>query len=100
MRANPGGQIPPDEVVGRDRLIGRLWQILERQSVVLSAERRMGKTCVIQKMRSEVPPRTIAIYRDLEGVRTSAELAESVLEDVHQFLGVEVTIDDQRLPAL
>jgi len=47
MKANPGGQIPPDEVIGRDALIKRLWRILERQSLVLSAERRMGKTCII-----------------------------------------------------
>ena len=68
MKANPGGQIPPSEVIGRDTLIRRLWRILERQSLVLSAERRMGKICVIKKMRAEAPEDKLTIYRDLEGV--------------------------------
>jgi hypothetical protein len=44
MKTNPGGQLAANEVIGRDRLIAKLWQILERQSLVLTAERRMGKT--------------------------------------------------------
>ncbi|MCP4547150.1 MAG: ATP-binding protein, partial [bacterium] len=40
MRANPGGEIAPSEVVGRDRLIQRIRQALEQQSVILVAERR------------------------------------------------------------
>ncbi len=43
MRANPGGQIAPSEVIGRDRLIQRLWEILERQSLVLSAQATDGQ---------------------------------------------------------
>jgi len=41
MKANPGGQIIPDQVVGRDGLIRDLWETLERQSVLLTAERRI-----------------------------------------------------------
>ena len=48
MRVNPGGHIPPSEVIGRDRLIANLWRHLERQGVVLTAERRMGKTSIIK----------------------------------------------------
>ncbi|BCL36987.1 hypothetical protein [Nostoc sp. MS1] len=53
LRANPGGEIAPAEVFGRDTLIQNLWRVLERQSLVLSAERRMGKTCVVKKMTKE-----------------------------------------------
>lgn len=69
MRVNPGGKIPPEEVLGRDKLIQRLWRVLERQSVVLSAERRMGKTCIVKKMTAECPRDKLAVYRELEGVR-------------------------------
>ena len=55
MRANPGGEIAPEEVVGRNRLIRQLWQTLDRQSVILTAERRMGKSCVAKKMVAENP---------------------------------------------
>lgn len=86
MKANPGGYIPPDEVIGRDRLIARLWQILERQSLVLTAERRMGKTRVMDKMRLEAPTGKLAYLRDLEKVHTAAEFAHAVFEDVENAL--------------
>ena len=86
MRANPGGQLAPAEVVGRDALIANLWRVLERQSVVLTAERRHGKTQVIKKMLAEPPPGKLPVYHDLEGVRTPMEFVEIVLEDVERFL--------------
>lgn len=87
MKANPGGQIPLSEVMGRDALIQRLWHILERQSLVLSAERRMGKTCIVKKMIAEAPQDKLPIYHDLEGVRTPLEFAETIFFDVEAYLG-------------
>src|SRR5436853_2271230 len=86
MKANPGGQIAPSEIIGRDELIQRLWEILERQSLILSAERRAGKTSVIQKMRAEAPQKKLPIFRDLERVHTLIEFAELVFEDVERYL--------------
>jgi hypothetical protein len=86
MRANPGGQIDPSEIIGRDELIQRLWEILERQSLILSAVRRAGKTTVIKKMEAEAPKEKLPIYRDLEQVHTLLEFAELVFEDVEQYL--------------
>jgi hypothetical protein len=87
MRANPGGQLAPSEVVGRDELILRLWEILQRQSLVLSAERRMGKTSVIKKMIAEAPGDKLPVYHDLEGLRTPMEFARAVFDDVDEHLG-------------
>lgn len=87
MKVNPGGILAPTEVVGRDRLINKLWRILDRQSLVMTAERRMGKTSIIKKMNSESPDTVITIYRDLEGIKTSAGFAKRVLEDVEAYLG-------------
>ena len=86
MKANPGGQIDPSEVFGRDELIKQIWRILERQSLVLSAERRMGKTCIVKKMMADARPEKLVIYRDLEGVRTALEFAELVFHDVEEHL--------------
>jgi hypothetical protein len=86
MKANPGGYIPPEEVIGRDVLIARLWSILERQSLVLSAERRMGKTRVMDKMRLQAPGDKLPYLRDLEKVHTAAEFAHAVYEDVEDAL--------------
>ena len=53
MRTNPGGGLAPEEVVGRDALIADLWDKLERHSVMMTAERRMGKTSVLRKMLAQ-----------------------------------------------
>lgn len=86
MRASPGGQLAPEAIVGRDRLIAQLWRTLEVQSVVLGAERRMGKTSIVKKMQSAPPPGIISIYRDLERVREPIEFAESVCQDLEVYL--------------
>jgi hypothetical protein len=52
MRTNPGGGLAPAEVVGRDALIADLWDKLERHSVMMTAERRMGKTSVLRRGNS------------------------------------------------
>jgi len=86
MKPNPGGQLAANEVVGRDLLIARLWQVLERQSLVLTAERRMGKTSVIKKMTLQPLPDMLVKFRDLEGLRTPLEFVEAILQDVQQDL--------------
>jgi len=86
MKANPGGQIDPREIVGRDKLVARLWDVLQRQSLVLIAERRMGKTCVMTKMRSDPPHGVLTVYRDLEGLRSPLEFVEGVFHDVEGHL--------------
>jgi hypothetical protein len=88
MRANPGGQLAPDDIIGRKRLISRLWRALERQSIVLSAERRIGKTTIMRKMLGEASRNKLAIYRDLEAIRTPQEFVETVLRDVEDHLSV------------
>ena len=91
MISNPGGQIAISEIIGRDRTISRFWEILERRSLVLTAERRMGKTHVIKKMMAAVPTGFLTIPgndtpRDLEKVHTSSEFVENVFSDVEIYL--------------
>lgn len=86
MRANPGGFIDPKDVVGRDKLVARIWEILQRQSIVLSAERRVGKSSVIRKMCAEAPPGSIPVYHDLESLRAPLEFVERVYHDVFKLL--------------
>jgi len=86
MRANPGGHLDPADVIGRDALIGDLWRILERQSVVLYAERRIGKTCIIKKMQAEAPDDRLVSYQELERVHSLLEFVEAVFHDVQRHL--------------
>lgn len=86
MKANPGGEIAPEEVIGRDPLIKRLWEALERQSVVLVAERRIGKSSVNKKMDAETPGNFLTMYRDVEGITTPIDFVERVYRDVAEHL--------------
>lgn len=80
MLPNPGGRLDPSDVIGRDALIQEIWDTLGHQSVILVSERRMGKTCVIQKMMAEPRPDWVMVYRDVEDVRTPLGFAERVLD--------------------
>ncbi len=86
MRANPGGYICPEEVVGRDELIKAIWTRLAAQSILLTSERRIGKTCVIQKMKQASPSQDTCILRDLEGLHSPGEFVEAVYNDVEPSL--------------
>jgi hypothetical protein len=93
MKTNPGGNLSPSEVLGRDALIAQLWRTLERQSVVLSAERRMGKTSIIKKMHAESAGK-LTIYQDLEKVGTPREFVESIVESVEERMSTGKRISE------
>lgn len=57
MKSNPGGTITGSAIIGRERELHQIWQKLEKRSIVLSAERRVGKTSLLRKMREDVPQR-------------------------------------------
>ncbi|MGL5078350.1 MAG: helix-turn-helix domain-containing protein [Waterburya sp.] len=86
FKANPGGQIAPEEIVGREELIERLWSRLQQQSLIFSGERRIGKSSILKKMTAEPIPGMLPIYRDLEGIRTPIEFVEAVWQDTETYL--------------
>ena len=87
MKANPGGKIDVNDILGRDELIKLIWQILSQQSIIITAERRIGKTCVIQKMQANPPPGWFAVYQDLEQIHSAEDFAQLVFDEVQKFLG-------------
>lgn len=86
MRANAGGQIDLKAVVGRDSLIQNLWETLEQQSVVITAERRIGKTTILRKMEAEPAPGWVPVFQDLERHHSAMDFALSVYREVDRFL--------------
>ena len=86
MQINPGGRLAMEDVVGRDDEIARYWRVLERQGLVISAERRIGKTHIVWKMRDECKPGYLPFYQDLEDVHTTADLTRSIYDTVRQSL--------------
>jgi hypothetical protein len=87
MKANPGGQIDLNAVIGREALIKTLWQTVEQQSLIITAERRIGKTTVIKSMKHAPVEGWVPVFQDLERCHSAAEFAMIVFKDIHNFLG-------------
>ena len=85
-RTNRGSTPAPDEVVGREDFIAKLWKTLERQSVLLTAQRRLGKSSILIVMEANPAEDSLVLKRDIEHVRTPAEFVESLLEDIRVYL--------------
>lgn len=92
MKPNPGGQLAPQDIVGRDALIQDLKDVLEQQSVLLVAERRVGKTHVLEKFKTMAPARWVIIKRDLESVRSGREFVECVMADLYPHLETKTNL--------
>lgn len=86
MQINPGGRLNTEDVIGRDDEIARYWRVIERQGLVISAERRIGKTHIALKMRDECRSGYLPFYQDLESVHTTPELIRSIYNTVRQSL--------------
>ena len=84
MQINPGGRLDTKDVVGRDNEIARYWGVLERQGLVISAERRIGKTHILLKMQDECRSGYLPVYQDLEAVHSIADLIRSIYSAAQQ----------------
>ena len=87
MQINPGGRLNTKDVMGRDSEIARYWRVLDRQGLVISAERRIGKTHIVLKMRDECRSGYLPFYQDLEAVHSIADLIRSIYSTVQQSSG-------------
>ena len=82
MRANPGGQLQPDQILGRDQVVEECWRELKDRSLLITAERRSGKTQLLRLLAARLPADTHTTYLDLEGTRTRGGFADAVLESL------------------
>jgi hypothetical protein len=89
QQTNRGSTPAPEEVVGRQEFIKRLWHTLERQSVLLTAQRRLGKSSILIVMESAPADGVLVFKRDIEDVRTSIEFVEHILDDIRRYLSVQ-----------
>ena len=92
MQINPGGRLNTKDVMGRDNEIARYWGVLERQGLVISAERRIGKTHIVLKMQDECRSGYLPFYQDLEAVHSIPELIRSVYHTVQQSLSASSSV--------
>ena len=86
MKPNPGGILQLDDIVGREPLVAYLQLTLEQQSILLVAERRTGKTHVLEKFKAAAPKNWVVIKRDIGAVRSATEFVQAVMADLYPHL--------------
>jgi hypothetical protein len=79
-------QIDPKNVIGRDKLIERIWKKLRKDSIRFTAERRVGKTTVMTKMAAEPRPGFEVLFLELEGIDSPERFVELLINRVKPLL--------------
>jgi len=78
MKANPGGHVTGEAIIGREKEIADIWTKLEKRSVILTAERRVGKTCVLRKMSEHPINRWLPLFCWVEACRHPIDCVEKI----------------------
>ena len=86
VKANPGGQISPENIYGRDQVIADYWRILEGQGIYVNDLRRIGKTQIMVKMHAEPPQGWLSVKADLGRCHSASEFATRAFKDSYAVL--------------
>ncbi|WP_436462597.1 hypothetical protein [Acinetobacter seifertii] len=82
-------QADPSKIFGRDKKINHIWSLLgQGKSIRFTAERRIGKTSIMQKMRAEPKDNYIPILIDLEQVYSPDRFVEVVAQEFNAHQGI------------
>ena len=91
LRPQRGGSPKPSETRYRDADVARLWeQLAAGENILLTAEKRVGKTAVLGLLSEQKTDQLWVVQRDVESVGTPKQLVELLCSDVRPLLpGVE-----------
>lgn len=78
-----------DKVFGRVSVIERIWKLLERFSILFTAERRVGKTTVLNEIVNAPKLGFRVIYSDLEKIDSPLEFVNDLLNKTAPFISEE-----------
>ena len=84
MEANPGGILTGDAIIDREQEIKSIWKSFKNQSVILTAERRVGKTSVLRKIEENPKDNWTPILYWVEGKWHPIEFVEGLYETLVQ----------------
>jgi len=82
VKPNPGGLLKGEAIVDRGKEIASIWSALQNQSVVISSERRVGKTSILRKMEERPSDGWIPILYFVEGKEHPVEFVEGLYEEL------------------
>lgn len=80
MKPNPGGIITGDAIIDREQDVDLIWRALQGKSVVLTSERRVGKSSVLRKMEENPENGWMPILYWVEGIWHPIEFVEGLYD--------------------
>lgn len=78
-----------NKIFGRDKVIERIWRLLQEFSILFTAERRVGKTTVLNELENSPREGFRVIYSDLEKIDSPIEFIADVLNKTEPFISKE-----------
>ncbi len=85
MKTNPGGNLDAAAVIGRETEIAEAWRTLDSQSIVLTSERRIGKTCLLRKMVANPPEGWLPLMCWVESKRHPNEVVQDLYVEAEKL---------------
>lgn len=73
-------------VFGRDKVVERIWKLLIEFSILFTAERRVGKTTVLNELKYKPKEGYRVIFSDLEKIDSPLEFINDVLNKSSPFI--------------
>ena len=80
MKEIPGGTVTGEAIVGRSAELTEIWAKIAKRSIVLSAERRVGKTSLLRKMLDEPQHGWTPLLVLVESARHPTDCVEAIYE--------------------
>ena len=74
------------KIFGRKKIVKQIWKILEKESILFVAERRIGKTTVLDQLRDNPHDDYIVIFSDVEGITTPLEFVKKIIQSLSSHL--------------
>ncbi len=88
LKPNVGAQLSPHQIVGRDGTILQARQLLlDGHNLVINDPRRLGKSCMLERLANEPGDGMVVLLRSYQDVRTSTHLIHQLLRQLKQHQG-------------
>ena len=87
MKIVVGNPVRNDDFFGRQLLLDKIWDVLEADSIVLAAPRRVGKTSLLLHLHDHPKPGTKVVYFDVEGLEGPEALVAEMLAKIGEMRG-------------
>lgn len=84
MKAAAGAPKSGDAIIGRDAEIANLWRTLENNSILFTAERRVGKSCIIEKMHEHPAEGWVVLKCLVESKRHPSEMVGAIYDEARR----------------